>query len=83
MMAGERQPYNIAQLVEYHSKHCNRLVNGKCGTRRCLIRGGWNADYSVYERATFPVPDSYEHASCEAFETVSALRDLATTLPNL
>lgn len=56
--------YDVEALIRHHSADCYKLVNGKCMTRSCLVRGGYVG----------PGPVDYSVASCEALETVEALR---------
>lgn len=61
----------IAKLIEHHRLDCSRMVHGQCSTRRCLVRGGWEAgDGSGYSKAT-----------CEALETCRALEALERAAP--
>ena len=60
----------IAKLIEHHRRDCSHMVHGQCSTRRCLVRGGWEAgDGSGYSKAT-----------CEALETCRALETLEAHL---
>lgn len=35
--------------------NCNRLVNGVCSTRKCLVEGGWQpSSLADYDLATCP-----------------------------
>lgn len=52
-----------AELIAFHGQQCNRVVNGYCGTGRCLKRGGYSGAGSV----------DYNAATCEAWETIQAL----------
>ena len=52
----------------YFSRHCNKLVNGRCQTTRCLHRGGY-----ISGGETDP---HWDDATCEALEAVNALVEI-------
>jgi len=53
-------PTSVALLRE----RCNRLVNGECGLRKCMVRGGWTGGDVNYNKAT-----------CEYREAVMAIEE--------
>jgi hypothetical protein len=57
----------LLALAEHWESQCNRYANGFCSTRRCLVRGGWEAG----------TPDC-SMATCEEHETAAALRARAS-----
>lgn len=57
------------ELIEWNGSICNKIVNGECSTSKCLIRGGWDPKSG---RKMDPAS-----ATCEALETVNALREAA------
>lgn len=58
--------YDLDELIAHHRSQCDRLVHGRCTTGRCLVRGGYSGPGTV----------TADVATCEAFETEAALRDL-------
>ncbi len=56
--------YDVEALIKHHTADCMKLTHGKCSTRACLVRGGYVG----------PGPVDYSVATCEALETVEALR---------
>ena len=66
----------MSTAIELLKAECNRYVNGKCTTRRCVVRGMDRAGM------TFPLKD-YAVATCEHHEAVcevETLRDLVECL---
>jgi len=63
------------KLIEWNGSICNKIVNGECFTRKCLVRGGWDPKRPETTIGVFP--------TCEALETVNALREVADTLVGL
>lgn len=55
----------VAELIQFHSAQCNKLVNGTCSNLRCMKRGGW------------PDLKRFKDSTCEYLETVKRLARLA------
>lgn len=59
-------------LIAFHKPDCNRYTNGRCMTRRCLVRGGYKAE----PRSPADFDEVLKLATCEIHETICALQRL-------